>query len=159
MRICYTSKPTYCSWFLQQKIQHVVTSTAEMVLVCVAQATDCLLHSAQVHKLLLTMFQLWPLSSSVQQLQMSSREGTRGHAQLDHYGLYKEVNDPIIHYSIVYCISLPSDGENMVLMLDLKCLAQQSAVLPNLAEKNEILTIVLGCLAILHRHVNYLFVV
>ena len=47
----------------------------------------------------------------------------------------------------------------MVLMLDLKSLAQQSAVLPNLAEKNEILTIVLGCLAILHSHVNYLFVV
>ena len=39
MRICYTRKPTYCSCFLQQKIQHVVTSTAEMVLVCIARAT------------------------------------------------------------------------------------------------------------------------
>ena len=47
----------------------------------------------------------------------------------------------------------------MVLMLYLKSLAQQSAVLPNLAENNKLLTIVLGCLAILHSHVNYLFVV
>ena len=31
-------------------------------------------------------------------------------------------------------VALPSDGENMVLMLDLKPLGQQSAVLPNLAE-------------------------
>ena len=50
---------------------------------------------------------------------------------------------------------LPSDGENMVLMLDLKSLGQQSAVLPDLAEKNKLLTIVFGHLTICHRHVEF----
>ena len=36
------------------------------------------------------------------------------------------------HFLLV--ASLPGDGENMVLMLDLKPLCEQSAVLPNLAE-------------------------
>ena len=52
-------------------------------------------------------------------------------------------------------IFLPSDGENMVLMLDLKSLGQQSAVLPDLAESNKLLTIVFGHLTIRHRHAEF----
>ena len=52
-------------------------------------------------------------------------------------------------------IFLPSDGENMVLVLDLKSLCQQSAVLPGLAESNKLLTIVFGHLSIIHRHIEF----
>lgn len=50
--------------------------------------------------------------------------------------------------------SSPSDRENMVLMLDLKALVQQSAVLPDLVVRNQILIIAIACLSILQRHVS-----
>ena len=43
----------------------------------------------------------------------------------------------------------------MVLMLDLKPFGQQSAILPNLAEKYHFFTMEIGYLAICHRHVKY----
>ena len=45
--------------------------------------------------------------------------------------------------------SSPSDRENMVLMLDSKALGQQSAVLPDLVVRNQILIIAIACLSIL----------